>query len=103
MAWLSSVTGDNTIVVQTNAYTQRYFYPISGIMIRRVVTRTETHYVGLTSAAADTQVTTSLAVSGVQSVQKQRDGDAGAYRVIEEKETYVDWEYEETVTEIEPP
>lgn len=103
MAWLSSVTGANTIVAQKTYYTQRYFYSVSGYMIKRVVTRTETHYVGLTSAAADTQVTTSLAVSGVQSVQKQRDGDADAYRVIEEKETFGAWEYEETVTEIPPP
>lgn len=102
MAWLSSVDANNTIVVQTNSFWQRYFFSGDGYMIRRLATRTETHYVGLTSAAADTQVTTSLAVSGVQSVQKQRDGDAGAYRVVEEKETYGEWEHEEVIEPVGP-
>jgi hypothetical protein len=103
MAWLSEVTAGNTIITNSSSYYQRYFFQTSGYMIRRLATRTETNYVGLTSAAADTQVTTSLAVSGVQSVTKQRENDAGAYRVIEDKETYGAWEYEETVEPVEPP
>jgi hypothetical protein len=103
MAWLSSVTSANTKIVGSNPYYQYLFSSIAGYLNRRLVTHTETHYVGLTEAAADSQVTASLAVSGVQAVKKQRIDDSGQYMVVEEKETYGAWEYVSTITPVGPP
>lgn len=103
MAWLSSVTADNTIVTDKNQYVQYLFSSIAGYLNKRAVTRTTTQYVGLTSAAADTQLATSAATSGCVSATKSKQNDAGAYMVTEEIETYGAWEYDSTVTPVGPP
>jgi hypothetical protein len=103
MAWLSSVTADNTIVQSVIEYVQRLFWSADGLLQKRTVTRTVTHYVGLTSAAASTQLTASAGTAGCVNAEKQRENDAGAYRVIEELEEYGEWEFEETVPKEEEP
>jgi hypothetical protein len=98
MSWLATTTG--IITSSVPYYAKIIFWP-SGYVIKRLVTRTTTEYRGLTSAGADSQVTTSLAVSGVLSVRKDlREG--GQCVVTEEKETYGAWEYDETYAEVGP-
>lgn len=103
MAWLSSVSADNTIIVSEVEYVQRVIYALTGYVCKRTVSRTETHYVGLTSAAASTQLSTSAGTAGCVSARKEQENSAGAYRVVEEIETYGEWEYDETWTEEGPP
>jgi len=98
MAWLASTTG---IVTSSVPYYRRIIYWPSGYVVKRLETRTTTEYRGLTSAGADSQVTASLAVSGVLAVRKDlREG--GQCVVTEEKETYGAWEYDETYAEVGP-
>ena len=99
MAWLASTTG---IVTSSVPYYARIIYWPSGYVVKRLVTRTTTIYPGLTEAGADNQVTTSLAVSGVLSVHKDRVDASGQYAVTEEKETYAAWAYDETYAEVGP-
>ena len=103
MAWLSSVSADNTIVTDETQYVQKLFSSIAGYLNKRTVTRTTTQYVGLTSAAADTQLTTSAGTAGCISAKKSKQNDAGAYMVTEEIETYGAYEYDSTITPVPPP
>ena len=98
MAWLSETTG---IVTSRVPYIARIIYWPSGYVVKRLVTRITTEYRGLTEAGAGTQETASLEVSGVLSVRTDlREG--GQYVVVEEKETYGEWAYDETYAEVGP-
>ena len=100
MAWLSSATA--YYETDKTEYVERLCFWPSGYVIKRTVTRTTTVFVGMTSAAADTQLTTSAGTAGCVSARKDRENDAGAYRVTQEIETYGAWAYEETFAEVGP-
>ncbi len=100
MAW--SATPLATVITESVEYVQRIFWPISGYVSKRSVTRTTTEYRGLTDAGATTQRGTSAAVAGCVNAVKVRVDDSGQYKVVEEKETYGAWEYDSTFTEVAP-
>ena len=99
MAWLASTTGIET---DKKVYIQRIFYVSSGYVCKRTATRTTKEYRGLTSAGADSQVTTSAGTAGCLNANKVRVDDSGQYKVVEEIETYGAWAYDETYSEVGP-
>jgi hypothetical protein len=91
MAWLSSVTADNTIVQSTKKFVERTIYIGSGSVYSRTNTIDVTHYVGLTKAAADSYVTAHVGDAGVEVMYVERENEADAYRVVAEVWTYGTW------------
>lgn len=103
MAWLTSVTETNTIVITSRKYTERIFWQGSGYVNKRAVEITTTHYVGLTKAAADSYVSSHSGDTGVQDMYAERVGDGGEYRVVANVVTVGAWEYDAEWTEEGPP
>jgi hypothetical protein len=94
MAWLSSPDATHGVYVTFYSESIEAIWvgsPLSGyVKWTRTRTVTTTKYAGLTSAAADSQVTTSAAISGCTDAHKEPIG-AGGWNVLETVETVTDY------------
>jgi hypothetical protein len=91
MAWLSAASAAGTIIERDTQNIERYqAIPGKTIEYTRTHSFIVTRYVGLTKAAADSQLTTSAAKANCTDAHLEYQG-AGQYHVVETIETWGTW------------
>ncbi len=92
MAWLSAVDSNGTIVESKKYLTENLWIIMSTTMhMTRTREVTVTKFVGLTKSAAETQASTSSAVTGCTDAHTEYIG-GGGYNAVQTIETITEWQ-----------